>query len=804
MLAPQSAIPESPQLHMRGEYAEREAARRSSGIDIAECAIRRRRIRRLLLGAVGAVCVAAVAAAERPPSAPKAWTSPLPVPLGVTGTPGEYRAGHLHAGVDLSTGGHTGMPVRAVRSGTVVRVRASGSGYGRALHLRFDDGSELLYGHLERFAPALEAYVREAQQRAGEYEVDLYPEPGRFVFDAGNTIGWSGESGAGPPHVHLEARVGDTVLNALTLGLRAPDVRAPVLGPVGLRALGAEAFVAESTQATTENPGAPLRVWGRVGIECRVVDASGTTTARLAPLRIRVTLDSASVFVRHFDRFPIDTGPTVQRVYGSLFDADGPWSYRLYRWPPGAGPDATEEVLQDGVIDFAALPLGKHRIGIEACDANGGCGDITLDVVVQPPPRIAELRTAPDRSGGWLIGLRLSQPVDSLCLPLCLQTEEAAPVRAKSTVAARPEWRERDECLELGDGWFCARCPGDGPVRLVDRSGRVVLPPIRPAAGKTPAQAWGASRVVTRIEEGMLLIEVHPPELFPGLPRGRLILDSGASVPLALRGPCGDRGWAFGVEHGAFEGGVRQLAIDFSGRADTVEIQMASLIGLRPGGTGEPVHCLGGRLTLVPAVGSLFGGMVVEVQVAPAADSLPLPEADRLTAVSPVVLLAPSRWPLAAPMGLRFPDSTLAGLDASDPTWGLYREVREGRWRWVGRTADVEGLGADVTEFGTFAILADRVAPAVSGARPEDGAVLGEPPAMLRVRLGDVGSGFDPRNADIDFDGRPLLAVWDIDEGTLTARPEGVARGAHTWDVRVTDRAGNRAVVHQRFEVTGR
>jgi len=750
--------------------------------------------------------VVAVATAAAPPRAREAWTAPLPIPLGLTGTPGEYRAGHLHAGVDLSTGGHTGVPVRAVRAGTVVRVRASGSGYGRALHLRLDDGSELLYGHLERFAPALAAFVREAQQRAGEYEVDLFPEPGRFAFAAGDTLGWSGESGAGPPHLHLEARRGETVLNALTLGLRVPDMRAPVLGPVGLRALGADAFVADSTQAIwAGEAGAPLRVWGRVGIECRVVDASGTTTARLAPLSIRVTLDGGPVFARSFDRFPIDTGPTVQRVYGSLFDADGPWSYRLYRWPPGAESDATEEASQEGVIDFAALPRGRHRLCIEACDASGGCGEVALDVRVEPPPRIAELHAAPDRSGGWLIGFRLAQPVDSLRLPLCLQVEETAPAHHVSGAAARSAWKDHDECLELGDGWLCARSPGGGPVRLVDRLGRLVLPPIRPAAEKAEVPAPGTPRVETRLEEGMLLIEVHPSAAFPGLPRGRLITDSGASVPLVRRGPCGDGGWAFALEHGAFEGIADRLAIDFGGRPEVVEIQLPSILGLRRGRAGQPIRCLGGRLTLVPAVGSLFGGMVVEAKVASTTDSLRADQADveGLTILSPVVSLAPARWPLAAPLALRFSRAALKGMDAADPAWGLYREAREGRWRWVGREADGAGVGADVTEFGTFAILADRRAPAVSGAQPEDGAALREPPAALRVRLSDVGSGFDPRNADIDFDGQRLIAVWDVDEGTLTARPEGVARGAHTWDVRVTDRAGNRTVTHQRFEVAG-
>lgn len=796
---------------MRESHAEEAAARGRKGTGIAECASRRRLSPLVLLGAAVALCVAAVTAAEPVRGERASWTSPLPIPLGVTGTPGEYRTGHLHAGVDLSTGGRTGVPLRAVRSGTVVRVRASGSGYGRALHLRFEDGTELLYGHLERFAPALAAFVREAQQRAGEYEIDLFPEPGRFVFAAGDTVGWSGESGAGPPHVHLEARAGDIVLNAFTLGLRAPDVRAPVLGPVGLRALGADAFVAESTQAiVTAEPGPPLPVWGRVGIECRVVDASGTTTARLAPRRIRATLDGAPIFVRHFDRFPIDSGPTVRRVYGSLCDADGSWSYRLHRWPPGAGPDATEEEELSGVIDFAALSLGKHRLCIEAWDASGGCGEIAFDVLVQPPSRIVELRCAPDRSGGWLLGLRLGAPVDSLRLPLCLQTEEAVAARAGSAAVGQREWKDHDECLELGDGWLCARAPGDRPVRLIDRGGRVVLPPIRPAAGESPAQAWGTPRVVTRVEEGLTLIEVHPNGLLPGLPRGRLVLEAGVSVPLVLRGSCGDHGWAFGLEHGAFEGRVERLAFDVGNREEAFEIPSPGLLGLLPGGGGEPVSCLGGRLTLVPAVGSLFGGMVLAVEGAIAPDTLASLGAEGaarstggLVAAAPAILLEPSRWPLAAPLGVRFPRSVLEGMEPSDPAWGLYRQVRGGRWRWVGRQADDAGLGADVTEFGTFAILVDRAAPVVSGAQPEDGAVLREPPAGLRVRLSDIGSGFEPRYADIDLDGEPLLAVWDVDEGTLTAWPKGVARGAHTWEVRVTDRAGNRTVVSLRFDVAG-
>src|SRR6185369_10138969 len=79
---------------------------------------------------------------ERPPLAP---------PLRLTGSFGEYRGGHLHAGLDLSTDEKVGMPVIAPLDGRIVRVRTSGVGYGRSLYLEAKDGRLLVLGHLDAF-----------------------------------------------------------------------------------------------------------------------------------------------------------------------------------------------------------------------------------------------------------------------------------------------------------------------------------------------------------------------------------------------------------------------------------------------------------------------------------------------------------------------------------------------------------------------------------------------------------------------------------------------------------------------------
>ena len=43
------------------------------------------------------------------------------------------------------------------------------------------------------------AYVAAAQDSSGQYEQDLWPATGRFRFQAGETMAWTGESGAGGP-----------------------------------------------------------------------------------------------------------------------------------------------------------------------------------------------------------------------------------------------------------------------------------------------------------------------------------------------------------------------------------------------------------------------------------------------------------------------------------------------------------------------------------------------------------------------------------------------------------------------------
>jgi hypothetical protein len=199
--------------------------------------------------------------------------------LRVTGGFGEVRSNHFHAGFDFSTGGRVGRPVRAPRAGTVERVRSSGVGYGRSVYLRTDDGRLLVFGHLDAYAPALAACIDSAQRAAGQYEQDLWPAPGRLRFAAGDTLAWSGQSGAGGPHLHVEIRHGDFAVHPLRGGLPCGPLAAPRLATLTLEPLDPLSKVAGGFAPRTSKlhaGGDTVEVEGRVRAVVRSVSGLGS------------------------------------------------------------------------------------------------------------------------------------------------------------------------------------------------------------------------------------------------------------------------------------------------------------------------------------------------------------------------------------------------------------------------------------------------------------------------------------------------------------------------------------------------
>ncbi len=156
---------------------------------------------------------------------------PLEIPLVLSGTFGELRTNHFHAGLDIKTQQVEGFNVLASANGYVSRINVSLWGYGNAIYITHPNGYTTVYGHLKQFSPKIDAYVRQKQYEQESYTIRLYPEPGDLQVEKGEVIALSGNSGSsGGPHLHFEIRdVKSDILNPMLFGMDIPDHKNPTI-----------------------------------------------------------------------------------------------------------------------------------------------------------------------------------------------------------------------------------------------------------------------------------------------------------------------------------------------------------------------------------------------------------------------------------------------------------------------------------------------------------------------------------------------------------------------------------------------
>ncbi len=158
------------------------------------------------------------------------WVPPLTIPIQLSGTFGELRNTHFHAGLDIRTQGRQGLPVNSVQDGWISRINVSTSGYGKALYIDHLDGTTTVYAHLKKFSPRIEAYVKENQYEKESYTLRLFPKKDELPISLGEEIGFSGNTGGSyGPHLHFEVRNtrDQTPINAMQYPFEIEDTQRP-------------------------------------------------------------------------------------------------------------------------------------------------------------------------------------------------------------------------------------------------------------------------------------------------------------------------------------------------------------------------------------------------------------------------------------------------------------------------------------------------------------------------------------------------------------------------------------------------
>lgn len=265
----------------------------------------------------------------------------------LAGTVGEIRSSHFHTGIDVKTGGRTGLPIYAVADGYISRIKVSASGYGYALYMKHPNGTFSVYAHLEAFDPKIAAWTLKEQYRKESFEVDLFPEAGQFPFKRGDIIGYSGNTGSSSgPHLHFEIRdANHRPIDVLSLGFdEIRDNISPVVQKVAFITLDQSARVngffgryefdlvkTKSGYQTKE----PIHLTGKIGVEIYSYDPMDGIPNRNGIVKTTFQLDGDTLFHEHKEAFSFGKQRNVlvhynypahkkgSRRFNKLYLADG-------------------------------------------------------------------------------------------------------------------------------------------------------------------------------------------------------------------------------------------------------------------------------------------------------------------------------------------------------------------------------------------------------------------------------------------------------------------------------------------------
>ena len=94
------------------------------------------------------------------------YAAPFDFNMLLSGTFGELRSNHFHAGIDIKTEGVEGQKIRAIADGYVSRIKVSTYGYGKAIYLTHPEtGHTSVYAHLQKFSNRINDLVKKEQYK---------------------------------------------------------------------------------------------------------------------------------------------------------------------------------------------------------------------------------------------------------------------------------------------------------------------------------------------------------------------------------------------------------------------------------------------------------------------------------------------------------------------------------------------------------------------------------------------------------------------------------------------------------------
>jgi hypothetical protein len=263
------------------------------------------------------------------------FSSPLDIPMQLSGNFGELRPNHFHAGFDFKTMQKEGLAVYAVADGYISRIKISTFGNGKTIYITHSNGYTSVSGHLQRANDFIEDFIKKAHYADQSFEIERYLKPGELVVKKGQIIAFSGNTGASEgPHLHFEFRdnVTENIINPMLFGFDKflKDTKKPIIFNIYAYPLDGESIVNQSKRPLLLNlvlqkdgtyQADKVMVNGRIGFGINTFDYDDVSFSKNGVYKVQTFYNGIPNFGYQFDTYSFDE----MRYVNALID------YSLYK-----------------------------------------------------------------------------------------------------------------------------------------------------------------------------------------------------------------------------------------------------------------------------------------------------------------------------------------------------------------------------------------------------------------------------------------------------------------------------------------
>ena len=316
------------------------------------------------------------------------YCNPIDLKMLLSGTFGELRTNHFHAGIDLKTNGVIGHNIYSIDDGYVSRIKVSSWGYGKAIYINHKNGKTSVYAHLKEFSGKIDSIIKLQQYKNESFEIDYYLPHKKLKIQKCEKIALSGNSGSSfGPHLHFEIREtkNQIPINPLSEGINIEDDIPPYINGLKLYSINNAIIDNEKNDKilklnlingkykTKEIP----VIKGDFGIGISTFDRSNNSKNKNGVYEINIYIDKVLFYKFIADKLNFNTTRYINAYIDYKENKTNKIKYhKCFRYNNNKLKNY-KKIINNGIINVNDSNM--HHVKIEISDINGNISSVEFN-----------------------------------------------------------------------------------------------------------------------------------------------------------------------------------------------------------------------------------------------------------------------------------------------------------------------------------------------------------------------------------------------------------------------------------------